>query len=100
MEAFAPRQEEGDVAVAESRKVTYQISSSVVDEVREAVADGYASSMSRFVEDSLRRRLRELRTEQIRESCRRAAHDERLAAEIADVEAAFEGVESEQTADG
>ena len=86
--------------MAESQKVTYQISSSVVDEVREAVAHGYASSMSRFVEDALRRRLRDLQTERVREHCRRAAQDARLAAEIAQVEAAFERVDSRQIPDG
>jgi len=86
--------------VAESQKVTYQISSSVVDEVREAVEHGYASSMSRFVEDALRRRLRDLQTERVRERCRRAAEDTRLAGEIAQVEAAFERVDSRQIPDG
>ena len=86
--------------MAESQKVTYQISSSVVDEVREAVEHGYASSMSRFVEDALRRRLRDLQTERVRERCRRAAEDTRLAGEIAKVEAAFERVDSRQIPDG
>ena len=86
--------------MAESQKVTYQISSNVVDEVREAVEHGYASSMSRFVEDALRRRLRDLQTERVRERCRRAAQDPRLAAEIAQVEAAFERVDSRQIPDG
>ena len=91
---------ERDAAVAESQKVTYQISSSVVDEVREAVEHGYASSMSRFVEDALRRRLRDLQTERVRESCTRAAQDTRLATEIEQVEAAFECVDSRQISDG
>ena len=86
--------------MAESQKVTYQISSSVVDEVREAVDHGYASSMSRFVEDALRRRLRDLQTERVRESCRRAAQDPRLATEILEVEAAFECVDSRQIPEG
>ena len=86
--------------MAESQKVTYQISSNVVDEVREAVEHGYASSMSRFVEDALRRRLRDLQTERVRERCRRAAEDTRLAGEIAQVEAAFERVDSRQIPDG
>ncbi|TVR61649.1 MAG: hypothetical protein EA426_03145 [Spirochaetaceae bacterium] len=85
--------------MAESQKVTYQISSSVVDEVREAVEHGYATSMSRFVEDALRRRLRDLQTERVRERCRQAAQDTRLAAEIAQVEAAFERVDSRQIPD-
>ena len=86
--------------MAESQKVTYQISSSVVDEVREAVEHGYASSMSRFVEDALRRRLRDLQSERVRERCRRAAHDTRLATEIEQVEAAFECVDSRQISGG
>ena len=89
-----------DAAVAESQKVTYQISSSVVDEVREAVEHGYASSMSRFVEDSLRRRLQDLQTERVRESCRRASRDRQLATDIAEVEAAFEWVDSRHTPEG
>ena len=94
-----PSDWEKDGAVAESQKVTYQISSSVVDEVREAVEHGYAPSMSRFVEDALRRRLRDLQTERVRERCRQAAQDPRLAAEIAQVEAAFERVDSRQIPD-
>lgn len=82
--------------MAESQKVTYQISSNVVDEVREAVEHGYAASMSRFVEDALRRRLRDLQIERVRERCRQAAQDARLTAEIAEVEAVFERVDVRQ----
>lgn len=91
---------ERDVVVAESQKVTYQIASSVVDEVREAVGRGYASSMSGFVEDALRRRLLELRAEEIRQRCRRAAQDERFAEDIEQVEAAFAGVDPPRISDG
>lgn len=84
----------------ESQKVTYQISATVVEEVREAVDSGYAPSMSRFVEDALRARLRELREERVRQSCMQAAQDRLVAEDVAEIESAFGVVDSDDIPSG
>ncbi|MDA3949543.1 MAG: hypothetical protein PF508_09960 [Spirochaeta sp.] len=81
--------------MSESRKVTYQLSEEVVREVREAVRDGYAASMSRFVEDAMRDRLREIAVERMRERLRRAATDPLVARDIERVEAELQDVEEQ-----
>lgn len=72
--------------MSESRKVTYQLSDDLVQEVREVVRDGYAPSMSRFVEDAMRARLREIARERLRDCMRRAALDPMVARDIKAVE--------------
>lgn len=81
--------------MSESRKVTYQVSEELVREVREAVRDGYAPSMSRFVEDAMRARLQEIARERVREGVRRAATDPLVARDIAVVEDELNGVEEQ-----
>jgi Arc/MetJ-type ribon-helix-helix transcriptional regulator len=76
-----------------SQKVTYQIASDVVLEVKEAVERGYAPSQSRFVEDAVRRRLAEVRSERLRESCRRAARDPAFLDDVGRVERVFDALE-------
>ncbi len=81
--------------MSESRKVTYQVSEELVQEVREAVRDGYAASMSRFVEDAMRARLQEIARERLREGVRRAAMDPLVAQDIEAVEDELNGVEEQ-----
>ena len=81
--------------MSESRKVTYQLSDELVREVREVVRDGYAPSMSRFVEDAMRARLQEIARERLRESIRRAALDPMVARDIEAVEDELNGVEEQ-----
>lgn len=81
--------------MSESRKVTYQLSEEVVREVREAVRDGYAASMSRFVEDAMWSRLREIAAEKVRERMRQAALDQRVIEDIALVESELQDVEEQ-----
>lgn len=81
--------------MSESRKVTYQLSDELVQEVREVVRDGYAPSMSRFVEEAMRARLREIARERLRDSIRRAALDPMVARDINAVENELNGVEEQ-----
>lgn len=81
--------------MGESRKVTYQLSEEVVREVREAVRDGYASSMSRFVEEAMWSRLQEIASAKMRERMRQAASDQRVIEDIALVETELHGVEEQ-----
>jgi len=81
--------------VGESRKVTYQLSEDLVREVREAVRDGYAPSMSRFVEDAMRARLEQIARERLREAVRRAAADPLVVRDISAIEAELDGVEEQ-----
>jgi Arc/MetJ-type ribon-helix-helix transcriptional regulator len=81
------------VGVGESRKVTYQLPEDLVREVREAVDDGYAASMSRFVEDAMRARLLAIARERLREDVRRAALDPMVARDIESVEDELKGME-------
>ncbi|TVR65965.1 MAG: hypothetical protein EA427_17170 [Spirochaetaceae bacterium] len=80
--------------MGESRKVTYQLSAEVISEVREAVNAGYASSMSRFVEDAMRQRLRDIRDERIRDALLRAASDPQVERDVAAVESVLDAIET------
>ncbi len=80
--------------MGESLKVTYQLSADVIHEVREAVNAGYAPSMSRFVEDAMRQRLREIRDERIRNELLRAAADPQVERDISVVESTLEALET------
>lgn len=71
------------------RKVTYQIDDRLDADVRQAVADGAAETMSAFVEDALRAYLRELRREQIRARIRDAAKDPLFTLDVAETTHAY-----------
>ncbi len=75
--------------MAESQKVTYQLSTDVVMEVRQAVEEGYAPSISRFVEEAMRTRLREIREERIRQDMEEASHDPQVGRDVAKAEVAL-----------
>ena len=68
-----------------SQKVTYQLSSDIVMEVRQAVESGYAPSQSQFVEESMRRSLKDIREQRVRESLGRAANDPIVTHDVARV---------------
>ena len=72
-----------------SRKVTYQIDERLDADVRRAVHDGAAETMSAFVEDALRARLQELRRDQIRARIREAAQDELFQLDVAETAEAY-----------
>jgi len=57
------------------KKATYQLSKQVIEEVRSAVSSGAAATMSEFVEQALRERLKELERDAIRQNIRSAAND-------------------------
>jgi Arc/MetJ-type ribon-helix-helix transcriptional regulator len=72
-----------------SRKVTYQIDERLDADVRQAVHDGAAETMSAFVEEALRAHLRELRRERIRDGIREAARDELFRQDVAETTRAY-----------
>lgn len=73
------------------KKVGWQVSESVVDAVKEAVADGAAESQNAFVEDAIRRRLKELRREKVYSAYEEAAHDPIFMEDMRSISEAFDG---------
>lgn len=71
------------------RKVGWQVSQSIADAVKEAVAKGAAESQNAFVEDALLRRLKELRREKIYASYAEAAQDAAFMEDMASTTEAF-----------
>lgn len=72
-----------------SIKVTYQLDKSVVENVKQAVNDGAARTMSEFVQLALEERLRSIRRDRIRESVRKATEDDLFREDVRDVNIAY-----------
>ena len=81
----------------ESQKVTYQLSTDVVMEVRQAVEEGYAPSISRFVEEAMRNRLRAIREGRIKKEMEEASHDPQVGRDVAKAEIALPSQEDRRT---
>jgi hypothetical protein len=73
------------------KKVGWQVSESVVDAVKEAVANGAAESQNAFVEDALRRRLKELRRAKVYSAYEEAAQDPIFMEDMRSISEAFDG---------
>jgi hypothetical protein len=72
------------------RKAGWQVRTSVVQAVKEAVEEGAAESQNAFVEQALIRQLKELRRERVYAAYREAAADPVFMEEMRSTTAAFE----------
>ena len=78
-----------------AKKATYQLSEKVIEEVRSAVSSGAAASMSEFVEQALRERLKELQRDAIRRNIQSAATDPLYLADVRETTEAYSGTHTD-----
>ena len=70
------------------RKVTFQLSESVIESIKKLVESGVAQSANVFVEEAVREKLRDRRKEKLYAEYERAAHDPEFMRDMnADLEA-------------
>lgn len=77
------------------RKVTYSLPVQLVDQVRQLVAAGGATSQSLFVSEALAKELRARRAEELREAFRQAAADPDFLVDIAETMGDFAAADAE-----
>jgi len=77
------------------RKVTYQIDDQLLQAVRTAVEGGRAKTMSEFVQDALRERLKQLRRDEIRRRIESAASDSLFVEDVRETTRAYGVVDNE-----
>jgi len=78
-----------------TKKATFTLHEDVLAGVAQAVAGGYARSKNAFVEQALRKLLREWEQHRLRASLEQAAKDPLFMRDIQEVEAAFLSVDVE-----
>ncbi|MDA3948744.1 MAG: hypothetical protein PF508_05905 [Spirochaeta sp.] len=82
-----------------AKKATYQLSEKVIEDVRNAVSSGAAATMSEFVEQALRERLKELQREAIRRNIRAAATDPLYVEDVRETTEAYSGTHADGMTD-
>lgn len=78
------------IPVEPLRKATFQLESSVIDEIKAAVENGAAPSANVFVEDAVKARLRALRRIELYRSYATAAEDQQFQDELSSLTGEFE----------
>jgi Arc/MetJ-type ribon-helix-helix transcriptional regulator len=78
-----------------NRKVTFSLPASLMEEVRQLIDEGAASSQSAFVAEALEKEIRAWRTAQLREEFRQAAADPDFIQDIDDSMRDFAAADAE-----
>ena len=77
-------------------KATFQVSDQILLQAKEAVAKGYAKSLSNLVEISLKDTLQRIKEEQIRIALKKASEDPLYLADIEEISKDFEYLDYEE----
>lgn len=76
-------------------KVTYQIDDQILQDVRAVVDEGAARTMSEFVQEALKERLRQLRRAEIHRRIESAAADPLFVEDVRETTHAYESTDAE-----
>ena len=84
-----------DKNTALTRKFTFYLPVSLIDEIKGVIKEGIAPSQNAFVQKALMREIRRAKDKLLREEFREAADDPLFLQDLKDTEQAFESADAE-----